>query len=116
LQNSSSGLPSTPSPGHLLLASLPAVSDKVITKVPSVVLEIQSPDDRAPEQWRRFRDYLSIGVQHVVLLDPEESLAFRCERRALVETSFSELDLPTGRMPFDTDALFGQLAAELSES
>jgi Uma2 family endonuclease len=100
----------------LLLAPLPAVADKVITKVPWVVLEIQSPDDRAPEQWRRFRDYLSIGVQHVVLLDPEESLAFRCEQRALVETSFSELDLPTGRMPFDTEALFRQLAAELSES
>ena len=59
-----------------------------------------SPDDRAPQQWRRFRDYLSIGVRHVVLLDPEEETAFRCEPGALVETRFTDLELPTGRLPF----------------
>lgn len=84
----------------LLLSPLPAGADRVITEVPWVVVEIQSPDDRAPQQWRRFRDYLSIGVRHVVLLDPEEETAFRCEPGALVETRFTDLELPTGRLPF----------------
>ena len=100
----------------IMLAPLPAVPDKVITKMPWVVIEIQSPEDKAKQQWHRFQDYLSIGVPHVILLDPEESLAFRCERRALIETSFTDLELPTGRLPFDSTALFQQLADELNES
>lgn len=100
----------------LLLAPLPAGTDRVITEVPWVVVEIQSPDDRAPEQWRRFRDYLSIGVRYVVLLDPEEETAFRCQPGTLVETRFTDLELPTGRLPFDSAGLFAQLRDEMSEA
>jgi Uma2 family endonuclease len=100
----------------IMLAPLPLENKKVMTRAPWVVVEIQSPDDRMTEQWKRFRDYLSIGVPYVILLDPEESMAFQFVRGALVEKSFTELDLPTGRMPFDTTALFQQLADEQNES
>ena len=52
----------------------------------------------------------------MILLDPEESLAFRAEQRALVETSFTDLDLPTGRLPFDSKALFQRLADLLNRT
>jgi hypothetical protein len=67
------------------------------------------------KQWRRFLDYRSIGVPHVVKLDPKAALTFRCQERARVETSFTELELPTGRLPLDSTPLFQQLAAELIE-
>jgi Uma2 family endonuclease len=100
----------------ITLVPLPVTKDKVVTRPPWVVIGIQSPEDKMPEQWRRFRDYLSIGVPHVILLDPEETMAFRFRPGSLVETSFTELDLPTGRMPFDTAALFQQLVDEQNES
>jgi Uma2 family endonuclease len=100
----------------IMLAPLPLPKDKVMAQAPWVVIEIQSPEDRMPEQWKRFRDYLSIGVPHVILLDPEEAMAFRFGRGSLVETSFTEIDLPTGHMPFDTTALFQQLSDEQNES
>jgi Uma2 family endonuclease len=100
----------------VMLAPAPIVRSKAITGVPWVVIEIQSPEDRSTEQWKRFRDYLSAGVPYLIVLDPEESLAFRVQPGALIETVFPELNLPTGPLPFDTVALFQQLRNELNES
>ena len=61
------------------------------------------------------RDYKRIGVRHVVALDPEHLVAFRFEDGSLLQTQFTSLDLPTGSLPFDTDALFQQLVDELNE-
>ncbi len=46
----------------------------------------------------------------MVLLDPEESMAYRFENDSLLRTAFTSLELPTGSLPFDTEALFRQLA------
>ena len=99
----------------VMLASLPIERGRVITKVPWVVVEIQSPEDRMPEQLRRFRDYVDLGVSFMILLDPEQLMAWRYQRGSLVETEFKELELPTGRMPFDSVALFRKLQDELNE-
>jgi hypothetical protein len=67
------------------------------------------------EQLARFRDYKQIGVLHMLLLDPEELRAYRFENRVLIETQFTSLDLPSGTLPFDTEALFRQLIEERNE-
>jgi hypothetical protein len=68
------------------------------------------------EQLARFRDYKQIGVLHMVLLDPEELTAYRFdENGSLLQTQFASLDLPTGSLPFDTEALFRQLVEERNE-
>lgn len=100
----------------VMLGPLPVERGKVITCAPLVVIEIQSPEDKLPQQFRRFRDYLSLGVPHVILLDPEELIAYRYQFAALVETAFRELELPGGRLPFDTGELFRQLTEELNET
>ena len=92
----------------VMLASAPELG-RVITKVPWVVVEIQSPDDRMPVQLRRFQDYVDRGVPYVILLDPDESVAWRYQSGALVKTDFKELDLPSGRIPFDIGALLRKL-------
>jgi len=98
-----------------LLCPLPLPGGKVVTSVPWAVIEILSPDDKTSEQLGRFRDYKRIGVRHVVVLDPEQLVAFRFDNGSLLETQFNSLDLPTGPLPFDSTALFQQLVEELNE-
>jgi Uma2 family endonuclease len=100
----------------IVLCPLPIPDGKVVTSVPWAVIEILSPDDRITDQLARFQDYKQIGVAHVVLLDPEERIAFRFDDDgSLLRTQFTSLELPTGSLPFDTSALFQQLVEERNE-
>jgi Uma2 family endonuclease len=99
----------------IMLCPVPLPPGKIVDSIPWVVIEILSPDDRFSEQLARFRDYQMIGVLHLVLLDPEELIAYRFENRALIETRLTSLELPTGNLPFDTDALFRQLVERRNE-
>jgi Uma2 family endonuclease len=100
----------------VMLCPLPIPEGKVVTTVPWAIVEIQSPDDRMPDQLARFQDYKQIGVAHVVLLDPERLVAFRFDDGgSLIRTQFTSLELPTGSLPFDTTALFQQLVEERNQ-
>ena len=52
----------------------------------------------------------------MVLLDPEQRIAFRFEEGSLLQTHFTTLDLPSGQVPFDTETLFAQLLEERSQA
>lgn len=99
----------------VMLCPTPLPAGKVVTSVPWAVIEILSPDDRLPRQLQRFRDYKKIGVLHMVLLDPEDLIAFRFENGSLLQTQFTSLELPTGPVPFDTAVLFQQLVERRNE-
>jgi len=99
----------------LMLCPLPLPPGNIVDSIPWAVIEILSPDDRLSEQLVRFRDYKQIGTLHMVLLDPEDLAAYRFDNRALVETPITSLELPTGDLPFDTEALFRQLVDERNE-
>ena len=99
----------------IMLCPVPLPEGKVITTIPWVVIEILSPDDRLKEQLDRFQDYAQVGVGISILLDPERSVAHRFEDGSLIKTQFAELLLPSGSVPFDTEALFQQLAKQRSE-
>jgi Uma2 family endonuclease len=99
----------------VMLCPRPLPTGKVMTSAPWAVIEVLSPDDKVPEQLGRFRDYKQTGVRHVVLLDPEQLIAYRFEDGSLLRTQFTCLDLPSGSLPFDTTALFQQLVEELNE-
>jgi Uma2 family endonuclease len=99
-----------------MLCPVPLPHGKIVNSVPWAVIEILSPEDRLLEQLARFRDYKQIGVRHMVLLNPEDLVAFRFdENGSLIETRFTSLELPTGAVPFDTEALFRQLVEERNE-
>jgi Uma2 family endonuclease len=83
--------------------------------IPWAVIEVLSPDDRLSEQLERFREFMRIGVRHVVVLDPEQLVAFRFENGSLLQMQLTPLDLPTGSLPFDSNVLFQQLVEELNE-
>lgn len=99
----------------VLLCPLPLPKSGPITTVPWVVIEVLPPDDALKDMFERFRDFTVLGVHQIVLLDPHTSVAHRFENGSLIATQFTGLQLPTGTVPFDTDALFQQFAAELAE-
>lgn len=99
----------------IMVCPLPLPPGEIVNSVPWAVIEILSPDDKISEQLARFRDYEQIGVRHMVLLDPEEYRAYRFENSALIEGQLTSLDLPAGGLPFDTEAIFRQLAEERNE-
>ena len=100
----------------LMLCPLPLPPGKIVNSIPWAVIEILSPDDPLSEQLARFRDYKRVGVLQMVLLDPEELIAYRFdEHGSLIETRFTSLDLPSGSLPFDTQAIFRQLEEERNE-
>jgi Uma2 family endonuclease len=98
----------------VMLCPVPVPAGKVLTSVPWAVIEILSPEDRFSDLVARFQDYKRIGVRHLVLLDPEDLVAYRFENGALAQTRFTSLELPTGDLPFDSEELFQRLAARLS--
>jgi Uma2 family endonuclease len=101
----------------LLLCPLPLPAGRICDVVPLAVFEILSPDDTLARTRVRFRDYAAIGVPHLILLDPEECVAFRYDNGSLIQTAFESLELPgnAGPLPFPSEQLFAQLRAERAE-
>jgi Uma2 family endonuclease len=100
----------------VMLCPVPVPVGRIVTTVPWTVIEILSPEDRFSDLVARFQDYKKIGVRHMVLLDPEDLVAYRFENGALAQTQFTSLELPTGDLPFDSEELFRRLTARLNRS
>lgn len=100
----------------VMVFTLPVSLTRVMTKVPDVVIEILSPNDRQAEILDRFEDYENIGVAHLIHMDPENCVAWRYREKSLIRTDFRSLALP-GRpdLPFDSPAIFDQLRREIAE-
>ena len=94
----------------ILLCPAPLPKGRVVDVVPAAVIEILSPDDRVTDTLERFRDYAHIGVQSLVLMDPERCVAYRFENGSLVEGQLTQL----GAIPFDSEAIFAQLRSEIA--
>jgi len=100
----------------VMVSTTPALFTRIMTRVPNIVIEILSPDDTQKESLLRFRDYQQLGVSHLILMDPEEHIAWRFENDSLIKTDFRSLSLPDRPdMPFDSAAIFDQLRREIAE-
>jgi Uma2 family endonuclease len=100
----------------VMLCPKPLPKGKIVTTIPWAVIEIVSPDDRLSDTLERFRDYAEIGIKQLVLMDPESFVAHRYEDGSLIRTDFQTLLLPSdSSVPFDSELLFSQLRAHLSE-
>ena len=82
---------------------------RIVDATPVAVIDILSPDDRVADTLERFRDYAHIGVQSLVLMDPERHVAYRFENGSLIEGPLTQL----GTIPFDSEAIFAQLRSEI---
>jgi Uma2 family endonuclease len=86
------------------------IGTNIPTKPPFLVVEILSPEDRTVRMLPKIQEYLSIGVGHVWLIDPEEKAALIFSQKD-AKGSASEVlrtENPTIEIPlqaaFDLDA------------
>jgi Uma2 family endonuclease len=59
--------------------------EQILTKAPFICIEILSPKDRLNAQGKRGRDFVSMGVAYVWILDPRTRKAYRVTPAALDE-------------------------------
>lgn len=100
----------------ILLCATPVRVERVLDVTPLAVIEILSPTDTIKGLLERFRDFDAIGVTHIILLDPEKSIAYRFENGSLIETKFKALEAEGRTIPFDSEAIFDQLRTEYREA
>jgi len=86
----------------LVRVSLKAMRDMVFPEddrgyldvAPELIVEILSPDDRALEVTQKLRDYFSIGVRLVWVIDPDQRIVYAY--RSLTDVrAFTESDTLT---------------------
>ena len=85
-------------------------TDRVILEAPLIIVEILSPDDRMRDTMKRFREYESIGVPHIIQMDPEDRTTLIYVSGDLVRRDLTSIDIPgADALPFDTRELLSRL-------
>ncbi len=87
-------------------------SERVVLDPPLIIIEIVSPDDRMRDFMQRFREYESLGVRHIILMDPADRTAVAFVKGDLVRVGDAGFELPGGRLPFDSRELLARLDEE----
>jgi Uma2 family endonuclease len=100
----------------LLLCAVPTKIDRIMNETPLAVIEVLSPGDTVRETLQRFKDYASVGVRHIIQMDPETQVAHRFQDGSLIQTKFETLDLQETTIPFDSEYLFAALRREIAEA
>jgi Uma2 family endonuclease len=86
---------------------------RALVDAPFLIVEILSPDDRLKDAIRRFQDYATIGVPHIILMDPEARETFVFSSGTLTQRDVTGFDVPErGLLPFDSRELLAQLDEE----
>jgi Uma2 family endonuclease len=88
-------------------------NQRVVLEAPLIVIEILSPDDRLSDAIQRFRDYDSLGVPNIVLMDPVDRATFLFVSGDLVRRDLTGFEVPgKGTLPFDSKELLAWLDSE----
>jgi Uma2 family endonuclease len=87
-------------------------TDRVVLDSPLLIIEILSPEDRTRETLRRFREYETFRVRHIVQMDPDDRTTHVFANGDLVHRDLSSFETPGGPLPFDSRALLARLDEE----
>ena len=79
--------------------SFPA--EQIITRPPIAVFEILSPEDYAKRLITRLNDYEQMGIQTILVLDPDGGKHFHFRNGALQPLTETAFDLPGSKCRFD---------------
>jgi Uma2 family endonuclease len=86
---------------------------RALVDVPLTVVEILESEDLSDGVERRCADYASIGVPHIIVLDPEARETFVFTSGTLTQRDVTGFDVPErGFLPFDSRELLAQLDDE----
>ena len=79
----------------------------VLTEAPLLAIEVLSPDDTYSSLKKRAKDYQTMGIRHIWLIDPETRTAEACEE--LFRVGRSRLEVDGTAIYLDVAALFAAL-------
>ena len=72
---------------------------QIFTTPPFICIEILSKDDRLSGMQDRIKDYLTFGVPHVWILNPQTRSAWRCTTEGMFETQELRTENPEIVLP-----------------
>ncbi len=84
-------------------------SEQLRITPPLIAIEILSPDDRMPRVLLRLKDFLTMGVANVWLLDPIERVAYTYTSSGLQLVETPQLFVPESPIHLDLPSLFAAL-------
>jgi Uma2 family endonuclease len=95
----------------VMVLEQPYTRGKVVTDVPSVVVEIKSPDDTLDEVIGKCLEYAALGIPNIVVLDPDYNRQYLFEKNALRLVSSVVLHLPKNDidLPLPAEDMFAEL-------
>jgi Uma2 family endonuclease len=86
------------------------IGSGIPTEPPFLAIEILSPEDRMVRMLPKIQEYLSIGVEYVWVIDPQEKAALSYSRRhregaavTMLRTENPDIEIPL-ESAFDLDA------------
>jgi Uma2 family endonuclease len=80
--------------------------ESIITRPPALCVEILSPEDRMSRIMNVVRDYLSMGVPTVWVLDPLEKKAYVAEGAVALREASGSIATADGRVTLELDEVF----------
>jgi len=83
--------------------------ERILRKAALLFVEILSPEDRLSKVRERVDDYLSLGTEHVWIVDPELRKGYVCSRRGFQEPEGGVLEIPGTPIRVVLSELFAEL-------
>lgn len=82
---------------------------QIASTAPLLCIEILSPEDRMSRTLVKVRDYLTMGVPEVWVVDPEHRSVLVCRGSQRVEHTFGVLEVPETPITIDLAEVFSVL-------
>jgi Uma2 family endonuclease len=86
-----------------------APRERILTRPPLLVIEIQSPEDTLRRTAEKAAEYLAFGIEHVWVIDPYARVAYRGTANGLELARSGELTIPETPIRIVLADLFAEL-------
>lgn len=83
--------------------------ERILTRPPLLVVEIQSPEDTMRRTAMKATEYLAFGIEHVWVIDPYARVAYRGTEEGLELVRSGELTIPGTPIRVVPEELFAEL-------
>jgi len=90
------------------------VRGKILREPPFLCIEILSPEDRASRMQTKIEDYLSFGVQHVWIIDPDSRKGWSYTRQGKWEST-EVLATSNPRLTLSLKEIFDELSEAVGD-
>jgi len=83
--------------------------ERILTRPPLLVIEIQSPEDTLRRTTAKAAEYLAFGIEHVWVIDPNARVGYRGKADGLELARSGELTIPETPIRIVLADLFAEL-------